>query len=496
MIDHLYRYRPIEAVLEKFNELERQEIYFSTPGELNDPMEGFKDLFWSGDRIVWENFLKHYILCLQEMAIHVFVAGSDFDNHVLDKIVFYVPDSLPDAPIRTIYKRLSEAFLGDAAAKTFLNVVSSRSAPIRRNELTSYLRALHPLALGKIFKEFVDHGVLPSTSFINGPTPEKLRQDAKNMMEGIARLPKAEFPPERLSEALFAANESIVSQMDLIFEYNLPDRSNRGMAFVTRYFPAAYVRALEKLVHRDWYVACFSASATNPSMWGSYGQGHRGVCLKFKTPPNIGGGPTFTIKQVNAVSASPTHREYISSYIQHPLHKLAYSQDYPAIDFFRSLGSMGEMYMNNFWYRDADGIFSSCRNAVYDDNAAWRDQYWKTFTASALCKTPEWSHEEEYRMLIHSGFDMREKDKRKLKYKFEDLAGIIFGVRTDMEDKLKIMRIIDKQCAETHRSDFEFFEVTYAATESKFIQSPLGLIKIKHNYRLQAWQTSQNRVFS
>ncbi|HXQ66925.1 MAG TPA: DUF2971 domain-containing protein, partial [Alphaproteobacteria bacterium] len=102
MIDHLYRYRPIEAVLEKFNELERQEIYFSTPGELNDPMEGFKDLFWSGDRIVWENFLKHYILCLQEMAIHVFVAGSDFDNHVLDKIVFYVPDSLPDAPIRTI----------------------------------------------------------------------------------------------------------------------------------------------------------------------------------------------------------------------------------------------------------------------------------------------------------------------------------------------------------------------------------------------------------
>ncbi len=481
MIDHLYRYRPIEAVLDKFNELELQEIYFSTPGELNDPMEGFKDLFWSGDRIAWENFLKHYVLCLQEMAIHALVAGPDFDKHVLENIVFSVPDSLPDAPIRLIYKRLSEAFLGDDAVKTFLDVVCARTTPIRRKELTSYLRALHPFALGEIFKEFVNHGVLPSASFASGLAPDKLRQDAKNMMEGVAKLPKAEFQPELVSEAIFAANESMVAQMDLIFEYILQDRGNRGMTFVTRYFPAAYVLALDKLVHRDWYVACFSASATNPSMWGTYGQGHRGVCLKFKTPHNSSGEPTFTIKQVNGVSATQTHSEYIENYIQHPLYRLAYSQDYPAIDFFRSLGTISQMHMNNFWYRGGDGTFSSCRNAVYDDEAAWRDQYWKTFTATALCKTPEWSNEEEYRMLVHSGFDMREKDKRKLKYRFEDLAGIVFGARTDIEDKLKIMRIIDKKCAETHRSDFDFFEVRYAATESKFIQFPLGLVKIKHD---------------
>jgi len=28
-----------------------------------------------------------------------------------------------------------------------------------------------------------------------------------------------------------------------------------------------------------------------------------------------------------------------------------------------------------------------------------------------------------------------------LKYRFENLAGIVFGARTDIEDKLKIMRI-------------------------------------------------------
>jgi hypothetical protein len=36
MIPHLYRFRPIGAVLDKYEELAKQEIYFSPPDELND----------------------------------------------------------------------------------------------------------------------------------------------------------------------------------------------------------------------------------------------------------------------------------------------------------------------------------------------------------------------------------------------------------------------------------------------------------------------------
>jgi hypothetical protein len=32
-------------------ELEKQEIYCASLAELNDPMEGFKDLIWSGDKM-------------------------------------------------------------------------------------------------------------------------------------------------------------------------------------------------------------------------------------------------------------------------------------------------------------------------------------------------------------------------------------------------------------------------------------------------------------
>jgi len=55
MISHLYRFRPVDAVLGEYEELAKQETYFAPPEKLNDPMEGYKDVFWSGDLIVWRN---------------------------------------------------------------------------------------------------------------------------------------------------------------------------------------------------------------------------------------------------------------------------------------------------------------------------------------------------------------------------------------------------------------------------------------------------------
>jgi hypothetical protein len=58
MPDHLYRFRSIHSILGGFHELENQEIYFCPPQQLNDPLEGFKDIFWKGDEIVWRNLLR------------------------------------------------------------------------------------------------------------------------------------------------------------------------------------------------------------------------------------------------------------------------------------------------------------------------------------------------------------------------------------------------------------------------------------------------------
>jgi hypothetical protein len=483
MTEHFYRYRPIKAALDEFHEIERQEIYFSTTDELNDPMEGFKDLFWSGDEIVWRNFLKHYILCVLQAANYCFTAGDQFDPNVLKNIVFWVPQELPEAPIREVYKRVSTEFLSEPAVKTFLSLMAARTTPIRRSELTSYLRALHGFAMQTVIKEYQERGLLQLQA--HGPEPplrENLRRDAIAMMEGVTKITSAEYPPERISEALFAANEATVAQVMLINEYNLPNRDKQmPIIFLASRFPAAYVAALDKLVHREWYVACFAKAGDNHSMWSTYANGHRGICLMFKTIANAKGIPTLVMERVTGASGSKGKPiTYSSSEVAHELEPVRYTAQYPAIDFFRSLGSISEMHMNNFWYLGEGGSFSECRDAVYADPDAWRSGYWQTFGESALYKTPESAGEEEYRIVVHSGFDMSTKDKRKLKYRFQDLAGIVFGARTDFEDKLKILRIIDAKCAKEKRSDFKFFEIRYLYTESRFQLFPLNLLTINY----------------
>ena len=100
MISHLYRFRPASAVLDKYEELAKQEIYFSPPEELNDPMEGYKDVFWSGDRIVWRNLFRHYLLCLLETMFSCLVLGPEFDTASLKTTIFSAFEHLPVAPVR------------------------------------------------------------------------------------------------------------------------------------------------------------------------------------------------------------------------------------------------------------------------------------------------------------------------------------------------------------------------------------------------------------
>ena len=58
-----YRFRSIDNLVgEKYNELENQSIYFASPNQLNDPMEGFKDLVFNGDSITYKNLFKHYLI--------------------------------------------------------------------------------------------------------------------------------------------------------------------------------------------------------------------------------------------------------------------------------------------------------------------------------------------------------------------------------------------------------------------------------------------------
>jgi hypothetical protein len=74
---HFFRFRSTKYLLgDKYRELEKQETYFCPLDDLNDPTEGFKDLFWR-DEIVWRNLLKHYLLCLMKSFLIAMCSGPE-----------------------------------------------------------------------------------------------------------------------------------------------------------------------------------------------------------------------------------------------------------------------------------------------------------------------------------------------------------------------------------------------------------------------------------
>jgi hypothetical protein len=478
--EYFYRYRSARHVLETFEELEREEIFFSKTDALNDPMEGFKDLFWSGDEIVWRNLFRHYVLCLLDSTYHVFIMGPEYDHAYTEKAVFIAPDALPNgAPIREIYEKLSTAFVEEQPVKKLISVLANRKEPVRRNELRSYLRVLHPLAINRIFADVHERGLWPDYKPFPEDRFESLRQTAVKVIEHTAKNSSRRSFRKNLRDTLFALTDTSSEQFALMLEANAENReAKRGILFLTSRFPAAYVAALDKTVHSDWYVACFTTRPDNHSMWSTYGDGHKGVCLIFKPTPNQSGEPSLFINRMNGQGGTIANPTYHYDFAQHPLERVQYAAEYPAIDFFRSLGTIRQSFLNSFWYRGEDGSLSSAHAALYNNEEAWRAQYWKTFRANALYKTPEWSHEEEYRIVAHSFFDMSAPEARKLKFKFEELAGIVFGARTTDEDKVTIMRIIEKKCVAAARSDFQFKEVRYFPGTG-FRVYDLPLLKIK-----------------
>ena len=97
----VYRFRSMKYLLgEKYQELKKREIYFSSPEQLDDPMEGLRDIFWRRNKILWENFFKHYVFCLYQTYIHFLVAGHSIQLNANNIPILGRWDNLPPSAQR------------------------------------------------------------------------------------------------------------------------------------------------------------------------------------------------------------------------------------------------------------------------------------------------------------------------------------------------------------------------------------------------------------
>jgi hypothetical protein len=479
MVPHLYRFRSTRSLLDGFHELEKQEIYFSPPDQLNDPMEGYKDVVWCGDAIVWRNLLRHYALCLLQSTYLFFVMGSEFDTKYIQNVIGNMPGDLPDAPIRDIYQIVSINFLSENGVVAFVEAISTHPYPVRRHEVTYHLRNLHPLALLIIMNEIARRGLIRRNGSGNCPINfASLEQHARHLQKNIAnKLINIPYQNDKREE-FFASLELMNLQVQLISDIN--DSSNlsiRHWNFLFRDFPSIYASSTDILIHQPWFTACFAADPTDASMWGTYGDGHRGVCLKFNTGSDNTDTPGLNLYGFNGWSGNKERITMSHSFSWNSFHEIKYSKTYPEIDFFRSIGRVASKHLTEFWYRGDSGEISLCASDVYTDKTAWREKYWKTFYDGITCKTPEWSHEKEYRLILSSNlYDFSDINSRKLVYKFPSLSGIIFGDKTRNSDKKDIIQIIRQKCVRELRTDFQFLTIQYVRSEHKFRVIHLDLL--------------------
>ncbi|MES5482100.1 hypothetical protein QMZ05_05025 [Bradyrhizobium sp. INPA03-11B] len=460
MTDRLYRFRPLCRLLDK-NELLNQEIFFAAPDNLNDPMEGFRDIFWKGDEIAWANLFRHYLLCL-EWGYSIVSLGGESEPLSWRNIPILNVDAISFTPqYAERINKLIEAFLANESIKKLVRSLSAMTHPIRREELAAYLQPVHTLALSIIKRNYSDHGLARKAEPDSG-VDEYLKHTMEQVdlvLQSAARLAAEAPDAERAVAGLFEAQRYMLDELKFIDRYNKsnePFEPNR--AFVLFEFPIEYVGKLETLVYPDWYTACFMKECRDSSVWGSYGDNHTAACLIF----NVGDGkspPSLRLRRIAGANGSDPVVDYVPHYFQ----EVVYENEHLPVDFFRSLGRVPVPDLSRGWFTDRAGRRSICADDMFNDEKAWRERYWEAFNHGITRKLQAWHYEKEQRLILTGmGYDFMEPSSRLTHYDFKDLEGIIFGIKTPIDKKIAICRVIEEKCRASNRTDFRFFQAYYA----------------------------------
>lgn len=470
----MYRFRTIKGLLDKYQELENQEIYFASPEELNDPIEGLRDLFWIGDSIVWKNLIINYIKSLERIFVLTILLNNE--KEINDDDILISRDLIHyNSPH---YLKLMQEIIDKAFEIKFIDelpdALSERKSPIRRGELLSYLQIIHSFIIDSISEVY----------FLNGLTDKKIFNQDLNEFKSVIESTKGlsnlinqleEENNKNVTESFFSIISLYTQSSSLLTQYNnLNLSSNSNSFFLISEFPNKFITKLESVIYPPWYSASFLYEHTNSSIWGHYGDNHKGVCLKFKTT-KVNDNLILNLGTEYGYSSGP-----IVGMRPHTFKEIKYHNKHVEVDFFRSIGRLTKAELNKLWYSDSKGNFSICGKHLNEDEKEWIEKYWENFNNSIAIKLNEWKYEKEYRLVIHGDFiDYSDKKSRKLKYNFSDLEGIIFGIKTQNSDKLRIIKIIEEKCKKENRKEFDFFQAYYSKETGKIEAFKLNIFKLE-----------------
>ena len=456
-MSEFYRFRSTDALLGKFQELEKQTIYFASPEELNDPMEGLRDIVWDGDKIVWTNFFKHYIFCLNRSCLMLNITRKSQKLDVADIPILERWDQITIPIEKILFNDIWDRFCNLPFIHEIIEALANTTYKIRYREIVCHLLGIQMAALlDEIKKSYINYGII-SESQVFQPHEESYVVDCMeynlNLIKQAGNV-EAENIPEL--DATLQMSEMYHDDIRLTAEYKtrtFPLDIFHGVGMLD--FPKVYVEQLDRLLWSRWYTACFTGSYHNSSVWAKYADGHKGACLIFEDVEND-----------NSTSLKLNYKTSNSSRTI-PFREVHYADRPGEIDFFRTICRTTKDTLRKLWYTDQDGNISECAAHIGSDSdeAAWKELYWNNFFRDVTFKTKDWEYEQEYRLILEDGLSQfNEKDDRKLTYDFDALKGVIFAIRTSIEDKSKIIDLIEKKkkCDGNNQTDFKYFQAYYS----------------------------------
>jgi hypothetical protein len=441
-----YRFRKSPRAI---SEIEKQTIYLSSLEEMNDPMEGFSNIYWQGDKVLWENLIKDYLFRVLFFFVQKIFGCNE--NNVLSTLI--TPDYV-DTPI----KKLSDDFINYVFNKEEIqSTIILLEKKVIKEQLVYLLKSLYPFIIIKLHEFLSQKNLTPSLDTEKINELNKIIYFFNTFNDDIAKIINDNDQQDRYK--FFIDLDKKLQEWSFLRSYQ--DNIYSEITDI----PKLYVNQLIEELYPKFYTACFSSLNDNLSMWGYYADDHKGIALQFTFDKKINENNQISL----VMSFADTNLE---------LKKVNYKSEFPELNFFENFGRIPMSKMNKFWL-ESNGVKSCFANNLSCENIDnWRYKLWKNFLTINTFKHQDWQHESEYRLVLYCNTDGLKPGARK--FDFKHLTGVVFGIKTPDKDKIKIINEIKKKCTQYQRDNFKFYQAYFSPYDTK-----MKILELDSKFNLQ-----------
>ena len=421
-------------------ELENGYFYFSDKEQLNDPMEGHINLYWEGDYVAWMGLFKNYVWQLFYTIYYYLPLGASLAE--LERLFLTRSEAGLKGTKVIEHRRIVEnSFASNEKIKIIATTLEESKSKIGYEELSIVLLWVHTDALTCVYDTLKEVG---NEEFF------RWLDDAKNIsFNNISDISFSELLSDQVKfKSMSYAVKNTMNQMTLIMGKKRSDEDLERFKihkFIFLEFANNYANKLQRLALSDGYCVSFTTKINNPALWGYYTDNHKGIAL------------IFDYHESESIDLYQYKNEDRKVGEKAELLRVLYEPN-ESINFFMTLGHLfGDERQHWLTHENRKSVFLEEYKKI--DYGKW---YYQKLTERFLKKDKTWKDEDELRIVLNDDWEYHgTPEKRSYKYDFSRLKGIVFGMRTTYDDKIRIIDILQKKCRENNVNEFEVYEATF-----------------------------------